>query len=95
MGSPTKLTPNLGIRGPSDLFSHDKDIFVILKFDVLFQTILEKTIRIPRSLSVRAAQILKQFLNKVVPSLLCHFAISRILLYVLVASPTWKRVSTA
>merc|ERR1712150_101827 len=29
-----------------------------------FQVILEKTIRIPRSLSVRAASILKGFLNK-------------------------------
>lgn len=32
--------------------------------DYLFQVILEKTIRIPRSLSVRAASILKGFLNK-------------------------------
>jgi len=32
--------------------------------DYLFQVILEKTIRIPRSLSVKAAQILKGFLNK-------------------------------
>ena len=30
----------------------------------LFQVILEKTIRIPRSLSVKAASILKGFLNK-------------------------------
>ena len=33
--------------------------------DYLFQVILEKTIRIPRSLSVKAAQVLKGFLNKV------------------------------
>ncbi|CAI4232722.1 unnamed protein product [Auanema sp. JU1783] len=32
--------------------------------DFLFQIILEKQIRIPRSLSVKAAQVLKQFLNK-------------------------------
>jgi atypical protein kinase C iota type len=32
--------------------------------DYLFQVILEKTIRIPRSLSVKAAQMLKGFLNK-------------------------------
>lgn len=32
--------------------------------DYLFQVILEKTIRIPRSLSVRASSILKGFLNK-------------------------------
>jgi len=32
--------------------------------DYLFQVILEKTIRIPRSLSVKAASILKGFLNK-------------------------------
>ncbi|XP_039483364.1 atypical protein kinase C isoform X3 [Drosophila santomea] len=32
--------------------------------DYLFQVILEKTIRIPRSLSVRAASVLKGFLNK-------------------------------
>ena len=32
--------------------------------DYLFQVILEKTIRIPRSLSVKAAQVLKGFLNK-------------------------------
>lgn len=32
--------------------------------DFLFQVILEKTIRIPRSLSVKAANILKGFLNK-------------------------------
>lgn len=33
--------------------------------DYLFQIILEKQIRIPRSLSVKAATILKGFLNKV------------------------------
>lgn len=33
--------------------------------DYLFQAILEKQIRIPRFLSVRAANILKGFLNKV------------------------------
>lgn len=33
--------------------------------DHLFQAILEKQIRIPRFLSVRAANILKGFLNKV------------------------------
>lgn len=30
----------------------------------MFQVILEKTIRIPRSLSVKAASVLKGFLNK-------------------------------
>ncbi|KRX43993.1 Protein kinase C iota type, partial [Trichinella murrelli] len=34
--------------------------------DYLFQIILEKTIRIPRSLSVKAASVLKGFLNKVI-----------------------------
>jgi atypical protein kinase C iota type len=33
--------------------------------DFLFQVILEKTIRIPRSLSVKAASVLKGFLNKI------------------------------
>lgn len=33
--------------------------------DYLFQIILEKQIRIPRSLSVKAATVLKGFLNKV------------------------------
>uniref|UniRef100_A0A914R6S0 Uncharacterized protein n=1 Tax=Parascaris equorum TaxID=6256 RepID=A0A914R6S0_PAREQ len=32
--------------------------------DYLFQIILEKQIRIPRSLSVKAATVLKGFLNK-------------------------------
>lgn len=32
--------------------------------DLLFQVILEKPIRIPRSLSVKAASVLKGFLNK-------------------------------
>lgn len=32
--------------------------------DYLFQVILEKTIRIPRSLSVKAATVLKAFLDK-------------------------------
>ncbi|KAG8239627.1 hypothetical protein J437_LFUL019321 [Ladona fulva] len=32
--------------------------------DYLFQVILDKTIRIPRSLSVKAASVLKGFLNK-------------------------------
>lgn len=32
--------------------------------DYLFQVILEKTIRIPRSLSVKAATVLKAFLEK-------------------------------
>ncbi|ESO89925.1 hypothetical protein LOTGIDRAFT_124219, partial [Lottia gigantea] len=41
--------------------------------DYLFQIILEKTIRIPRSLSVKAASILKGFLNKnPVERLGCH-----------------------
>jgi atypical protein kinase C iota type len=41
--------------------------------DYLFQVILEKTIRIPRSLSVKAAQVLKGFLNKnPVERLGCH-----------------------
>ena len=35
-----------------------------LKCHVISQVILEKTIRIPRSLSVKAASILKGFLNK-------------------------------
>lgn len=33
--------------------------------DILFQHILEKPIRIPRTLSVRAAGILRAFMNKV------------------------------
>lgn len=32
--------------------------------ELLFQVILEKVIRIPRSLSVRAAKVLKEFLTK-------------------------------
>ncbi|XP_075214362.1 protein kinase C iota type isoform X2 [Lycorma delicatula] len=41
--------------------------------DYLFQVILEKTIRIPRSLSVKAASVLKGFLNKnPVDRLGCH-----------------------
>ncbi|XP_022338968.2 atypical protein kinase C-like isoform X1 [Crassostrea virginica] len=41
--------------------------------DYLFQIILEKTIRIPRSLSVKAASILKGFLNKTPTERLgCH-----------------------
>lgn len=41
--------------------------------DYLFQVILEKTIRIPRSLSVKASGILKGFLNKVPSDRLgCH-----------------------
>lgn len=41
--------------------------------DYLFQVILEKTIRIPRSLSVKAASVLKGFLNKnPVERLGCH-----------------------
>ena len=32
--------------------------------ELLFQIILEKVIRIPRSLSVRASKVLKEFLNK-------------------------------
>ena len=35
-----------------------------LNLTLLFAVILEKTIRIPRSLSVKAASILKGFLNK-------------------------------
>lgn len=43
--------------------------------DYLFQVILEKTIRIPRSLSVKAANVLKGFLNKnPVERLGCHSA---------------------
>ncbi|CAK9295912.1 unnamed protein product [Gordionus sp. m RMFG-2023] len=41
--------------------------------DYLFQVILEKTIRIPRSISVKAASVLKGFLNKdPVERLGCH-----------------------
>jgi atypical protein kinase C iota type len=41
--------------------------------DYLFQVILEKTIRIPRSLSVKAASVLKGFLNKIpLERLGCH-----------------------
>lgn len=41
--------------------------------DYLFQVILEKTIRIPRSLSVKAASVLKGFLNKnPIDRLGCH-----------------------
>jgi len=50
-------------RSPFDIFGttenpdHNSE-------DYLFQVILEKTIRIPRSLSVKAASVLKGFLNK-------------------------------
>ncbi|XP_067946415.1 protein kinase C iota type-like [Watersipora subatra] len=41
--------------------------------DYLFQVILEKTIRIPRSLSVKAGSVLKGFLNKIPDERLgCH-----------------------
>ena len=46
------------LAGKSPFDSQDSDE------DRLFQTILEKTIRIPRSLSVRAQNILKSFLKK-------------------------------
>lgn len=45
------------IAGASDIPDQNTE-------DYLFQVILEKTIRIPRSLSVKAASVLKGFLNK-------------------------------
>ncbi|CAH0380924.1 unnamed protein product [Bemisia tabaci] len=45
------------ISGASDIPDQNTE-------DFLFQVILEKTIRIPRSLSVKAASVLKGFLNK-------------------------------
>lgn len=39
-------------------------IFELIILNYNFQVILEKTIRIPRSLSVKAASVLKGFLNK-------------------------------
>ncbi|CAK1553863.1 unnamed protein product [Leptosia nina] len=50
-------------RSPFDI-SHAADNPDQNTEDYLFQVILEKTIRIPRSLSVKAASVLKGFLNK-------------------------------
>ncbi|XP_041982039.1 atypical protein kinase C isoform X3 [Aricia agestis] len=50
-------------RSPFDL-AHAADSPDQNTEDYLFQVILEKTIRIPRSLSVKAASVLKGFLNK-------------------------------
>ncbi|KAL5491986.1 hypothetical protein EMCRGX_G017367 [Ephydatia muelleri] len=49
-------------KSPFDIGGHDMPDQTTE--DYLFQVILEKTIRIPRSLSVKAAQVLKGFLNK-------------------------------
>ncbi|EDW32557.1 GL11705 [Drosophila persimilis] len=58
-----------GARRWRKLYRVNGHIFQAKRFnrnteDYLFQVILEKTIRIPRSLSVRAASVLKGFLNK-------------------------------
>lgn len=52
----------LGIRGRCDEITQNQSDPVTLWF---FSVILEKQIRIPRSLSVKAASVLKSFLNKV------------------------------
>uniref|UniRef100_A0A673Z9W3 protein kinase C n=1 Tax=Salmo trutta TaxID=8032 RepID=A0A673Z9W3_SALTR len=48
-------------RSPFDIITDNPDMNTE---EYLFQVILEKTIRIPRSLSVKAASVLKGFLNK-------------------------------
>ncbi|CAJ0958851.1 unnamed protein product, partial [Mesorhabditis belari] len=50
-------------RSPFDFVSPTGDQDMNTE-DALFQTILEKQIRIPRNLSVKASQVLKGFLNK-------------------------------
>ncbi|CAG7724112.1 unnamed protein product [Allacma fusca] len=50
-------------RSPFDIFGTSENPDLNSE-DYLFQVILEKTIRIPRSLSVKAASVLKGFLNK-------------------------------
>jgi atypical protein kinase C iota type len=50
-------------RSPFDIFGTTENPDLNSE-DYLFQVILEKTIRIPRSLSVKAASVLKGFLNK-------------------------------
>lgn len=52
----------LGSRGRRDEATQNQSDPVTLWF---FSVILEKQIRIPRSLSVKAASVLKSFLNKV------------------------------
>uniref|UniRef100_A0A3Q3AD48 Protein kinase C, zeta n=1 Tax=Kryptolebias marmoratus TaxID=37003 RepID=A0A3Q3AD48_KRYMA len=49
-------------RSPFDIITDNPDMNTE---EYLFQVILEKPIRIPRSLSVKAASVLKGFLNKV------------------------------
>lgn len=78
-GTPNYISPEL-LRGDEYDFSVDWWALGVLLYemlagkspfdtqdsseDALFQTILEKTIRIPRSLSVRAQNVLKAFLKK-------------------------------
>ncbi|XP_008432791.1 protein kinase C iota type [Poecilia reticulata] len=50
--------------------------------DYLFQVILEKQIRIPRSLSVKAASVLKGFLNKLLWEKSTKFANNQIVIFV-------------
>ncbi|XP_035714589.1 atypical protein kinase C isoform X2 [Folsomia candida] len=59
-------------RSPFDIYGASENPDLNSE-DYLFQVILEKTIRIPRSLSVKAASVLKGFLNKnPVDRLGCH-----------------------
>ena len=65
--------------------------------DFLFQVILEKTIRIPRSISVKAQSVLKGFLNKNPAERLgCHpqTGFSDITMHPFFKSIDWELVSS-
>lgn len=61
--SRNSCTNYLRIRSPFDIMCSTDNPDQNTE-DYLFQYILEKTIRIPRSISVKAQSVLKAFLNK-------------------------------